>query len=108
MVHAVGETYLFKKPFGSLADFLLSPQFQGNHHIFQCGQGWQQLEILKYESNITVTNLRSFVFSQLIQPHIIEPDASRSGAVETGAESKQSGLAAPGGAHYRQGCSCID
>ena len=74
----------------------LSPELERHQHVFQGGQGRDQLEILKYESNVVVAHAGPLVLIHGLNGLSGHHHRPRRWLVQAGAKPQQGGFAAPG------------
>ena len=75
-----------------LARLAVSPQLERHGHIFERGQRWNELEILKNEADRLIANSRPFIFIDLAEHNAIQPNEPGGRQIEPGGQPKQSGL----------------
>jgi hypothetical protein len=71
MMPAFTETNFHKQVRCPRFYIFFSTQFQGHHNIFKRRERWQQLEVLKYETDVLIPYSCSLVFIQVVEPDII-------------------------------------
>jgi hypothetical protein len=72
----------------------LSAQFERNHNIFKSGQGWDQLEGLKNETDRCTAKHRQCFFIQSVEINPSKLHCACRWTVEPGTHTEQRGFAA--------------
>ena len=65
----------------------IAAQFHRHRHIFQSGQCWDELEILKDEPDVFVPHARAFVFADIRKRNPVQNYRARCGLIQSGAQA---------------------
>ncbi len=106
VVQAAAEPHFFEPAPGSFFSARFAAQFERHHHIFQCSQRRDQLEILENEPDKTVAHFGALVFRQVVQQYVVQGNRAAGSAVESGAEAQQGCFSRPGRTDNRKGVAC--
>ena len=71
----------------------LAAEFEGHEHVLDRGEGRDELEVLKYETDEPVAQRGAGILIERFQRLAFESHAARRGIVEAGAEAEESCLA---------------
>lgn len=80
----------------ALFDGRQTVQFQGEQQIFLDGQGWDKIEKLKHEADMTAAEKGAFGLAQTDYNLIADPDGSGIRQVDAAEQVQQSGFAGAG------------
>jgi hypothetical protein len=71
-------------------------QLQGQKHVFQCGQGGQELEVLEHEPYAALAQGRTAVFVESAQALPTQPDLTAARSIQAREKTEQGRLARSG------------
>ena len=96
MAQALAQPHALQGCRGTLARIGCTVQFQRQHHVFQCGQGGQQLERLEHETCQSSAQARAAIFIEGENIHAVEIHRAAAGRIQPGQQAEQGGLAGTG------------
>lgn len=108
VMQSVFETDPLQQICGTAARMIFTTDLRRHHHVFQRGQGRQQLKALEDETDKLVADLSQLLFVRPVQRDSIEDHRSFAGPFKTGADSDQRRLSAPRRADNGAGASGLD
>jgi len=105
MIDALGKPYTSEQIQAECARATIAPKLDRNRDVLQRRQSGDQLEILKYKTDMLVANAGSLIFSRLAQCDSIQKHGSRRWPIQSGTKTEQRRLAAARWPEDRTGCA---
>lgn len=103
MIEAVAETNLRQQVFGVLLSTRFTTEFERDEHVFDGGEGGDELETLKHEANEAIAKGGAGVVAESFKSLTIKKNGAGGGVVKPGAKAKKRGFSATRRAYDRAG-----